>query len=400
MRFDSGLLSHTGEIDNYPYVDEWLATAKLAESLGYTGVWSAEHHFAYDFGVTPTPTNPLLMGAYFASATKRIRIGQCGTLLAGHHPLRVAEDAAMLDHMSHGRMDFGIMRGLHGKVSYNFDPAPNVPRNHDATNHEVMWESFDIIKKFWSGKPFSHEGKYFKFPYPWDGSLIPEEHRSAPWYDQDGKLVAIQGLPTPFQKPIPPTWAMVSSISSHEECARKGIGAVNWGHSFEGTREVWTAYRRTAKRAATEGALPPGANLHVAMMRPTFVHESSKRAHEIMGRAINRHFEGMFGVANRRRKPMLATYEELTPEDGKLSMYDFLRKRHQPIVGSPDEVTELLKRYEKEVGCEHLIMFWPLPYISFDLHASCLKLFAEKVMPNFTVQRPEDVTKNVEFAAE
>jgi alkanesulfonate monooxygenase SsuD/methylene tetrahydromethanopterin reductase-like flavin-dependent oxidoreductase (luciferase family) len=159
---------------------------------------------------------------------------------------------------------------------------------------------------------------------------------------------------------------------------------------------VWTAYRQAAKQAAAEGAMPPGANLHVAMMRPTFVHESSKKAHEIMGRAINKHFEGLFGIANRRRKAMLATYEELTPEDEDLSMYDFLRRRHQPIVGSPDEVTELLKRYEKEMDCEHLIMFWPLPYISFDLHASCLKLFAEKVMPNFSI----DMIKNVEFAAE
>jgi alkanesulfonate monooxygenase SsuD/methylene tetrahydromethanopterin reductase-like flavin-dependent oxidoreductase (luciferase family) len=112
MRFDCGLLAHVGNVSRYPEVQEWLDLARLLDTCGFSGIWSAEHHFACDTGITPTPTNPLMLGAYVASATRRLRIGQCGVNLSAHHPLRVAEDAALLDHMSDGRLDFGFMESV------------------------------------------------------------------------------------------------------------------------------------------------------------------------------------------------------------------------------------------------------------------------------------------------
>ena len=121
MRFDGGLYAHAGEVETYPQVDEWRAEAKLLDQAGFTTVWVAEHHFFWGGWATPTPPNPILAGADLAAHTDRIRIGQCGVCLPDWHPIRVAEDIAMLDHLTGGRVDFGIIKGLNSRVNGNFN---------------------------------------------------------------------------------------------------------------------------------------------------------------------------------------------------------------------------------------------------------------------------------------
>ena len=115
MRFDSGLLGHNGDVSKYPPIDEWKDTVQILESAGYGGVWSAEHHFFWDGWTNPVPTNPVMFGAFAAAQTSGLRIGQCGVCLPDWHPLRVAEDVAMLDHMSRGRVEFGVIRGINNR---------------------------------------------------------------------------------------------------------------------------------------------------------------------------------------------------------------------------------------------------------------------------------------------
>jgi len=390
MRFDSGLLARIGDISNYPPVDEWRSLSKLLESCGYTGVWAAEHHFLWDDGAPPTPTNPLLFGAFIACETKQLRIGQSGVLMPAWHPMRVAEDAAMLDHMTGGRLDFGMLKGLNGKYTTTID-AVGKPRNHEETNAAVMWEGFDIIKKCWSGEPFRHEGEYFTIPYPWSAQGTPGEGQNSAFYNEQGELIAMQGSPLPLQQPFPPCWAMVDSVSSHTTAGEVGVGAICWANTFEGTREVWTAHREAAQR--TSPKLPHGANSRVAMMRPTFVAKDSTSAEAVMRPAINALFgAGFLRDASLRswigRERILASYEELTDWERTCDWYDFVKARELAFIGSPEEVTELLKRYESDLAAEHLIAYWGLPGIGFEQVVESTKLFAEKVMPHFGATEP------------
>ena len=384
MRFDSGLLAHVGDISEFPNVAEWLELPKLLEAAGYTGVWCAEHHFGWDTGVTPTPTNPLMHGAYIATQTQKLRIGQCGLNLPAWHPLRAAEDAAFLDHISRGRLDFGFMRGLSGKVSSNFD-AVGKPRDHDKTNGNVMWESFDIIREWWSGNPFRHDGDYYTFPGEWKAKGTPSEAMDQTIYGRDGELVALKGIPLPYQQPIPPCWVMIDSVSSHVEAARRGVGALCFGNTFEGTREVWNAYRDAANAAAQDGTLPLGANSRVGMMRPTYVARTQEEADAVMRPALNGLFGTFFGLDSwLGRQALIASHEELTEEDRNCDWYDFFQRREQIFVGTPESVTELLKKYESELGAEHLVFYWSMPHLRFDQVTASVKLFADKVMPNFS----------------
>ncbi|WP_433521521.1 LLM class flavin-dependent oxidoreductase [Nocardia pseudovaccinii] len=383
MRFDSGLLAHVGDLSRYPQVDEWLELPKLLESAGYTGVWCAEHHFSWDTGVTPTPTNPLMYASYIATNTTNLRIGLCGLNLPAWHPLRAAEDAAFVDHISGGRLDFGFMKGMSPKISTNFD-AVGRGRDHGRTNADVMWEAYDVIRKFWSGEPFSHDGTYFTFPAKWEAKGVPKEAMDPTFYGPHGELIAIKGIPLPFQDPIPPAWVMVDSVSSHEQAARNGVGTLCFANTFEGTREIWNAYRKAANEADAGGALPAGANSRFGMMRPTFVASTQEEAEAVMRPALNKLFGGFYGVDSwLGRQNLIASHQELTEEDRDCDWFDFFQRHEQIFVGTPEFVTERLKKYEEELGAEHLVMYWSMPDVSYGQMTDSIKLFADKVMPNF-----------------
>ena len=134
MRFDSTPYYHVGE----PYyaigwdalMSEVRKEAQLLEDAGFTTMWFAEHHFAWDGYYNAAP-NPLLVAADLIPRTKTLRLGALGTALPDRHPIHVAEDVAMLDRMSEGRMEFGIMRGANNRAGVQFHPAA------DRRNKEV-----------------------------------------------------------------------------------------------------------------------------------------------------------------------------------------------------------------------------------------------------------------------
>ncbi|MEQ1524839.1 MAG: LLM class flavin-dependent oxidoreductase, partial [Aestuariivirga sp.] len=114
MKF--GYFSNTVNRQNKPYgtvMREQIDLAQYLDREGWDSVWYTEHHFSYEgFEVVP---NPVLMSTWTAAHTKRLRIGQAANIITFWHPLRFAEDIAMLDHMSGGRIEVGVGRGIYGR---------------------------------------------------------------------------------------------------------------------------------------------------------------------------------------------------------------------------------------------------------------------------------------------
>ncbi|HZT47721.1 MAG TPA: LLM class flavin-dependent oxidoreductase, partial [Hyphomicrobiaceae bacterium] len=134
---------------------------RLADDLGYDSVAFTEHHFHIEgFEVS---NNPVLLDLYIAMQTKRIRVGQLGIVLPASNPIRVAEDIAMLDHMSGGRANAGFARGYQRRwVDIMAQHAHGVhgalPHQHDeidAANRAAFEECFQIIKKAWTEEMLS-----------------------------------------------------------------------------------------------------------------------------------------------------------------------------------------------------------------------------------------------------
>src|SRR5262245_28580850 len=158
-------------------LDEVAEQARLGDDLGYDSVSFTEHHFHIEgFEVS---NNPVLLDLFVAMQTKRIRVGQLGIVLPAHNPIRVAEDIAMLDHMSGGRANAGFARGYQRRwvdvmAQQNHGIHGALPHQHDeidAANRAAFEECFRIIKQAWTDDLLAHQGRYWRIPpgeTPWE----------------------------------------------------------------------------------------------------------------------------------------------------------------------------------------------------------------------------------------
>src|SRR5438093_4070966 len=205
---------------------------KLGDELGYDSVSFTEHHFHIEgFELS---NNPVLLDLYFAMQTKRIRVGQLGIVLPASNPIRVAEDIAMLDHMTNGRANAGFARGYQrrwvdvmAQQTHGIHGAlPNQHDEIDEANRAAFEECFRIVKQAWSEDLLSYEGRYWRIPpgpTPWD----LESTRRYGAGVVDGIVRAVGVVPKPLQQPHPPLFQpFASSERSIRWCAAEGVTAI------------------------------------------------------------------------------------------------------------------------------------------------------------------------------
>ena len=170
--------SHQGRL-----YQEAVEQIQYAEELGFDAVWLAEHHFTR-FGIVPSA---IPFATYVAARTRTIRIGLGVSVLTFHHPVFVAEEAAMLDVLSHGRLDFGVGRG---QVVYEYN---NFKVEYDSRTQRFQ-EIVDIILGLWSTPGFTYHGQY---------------------YSVDDMTIT----PVPVQRPHPPMYLAVSRTAASVDVA-------------------------------------------------------------------------------------------------------------------------------------------------------------------------------------
>ena len=143
-------------------VDEMRERAQACERAGMDIFWIPEHHFSI-WG-RELLGNPLLMAADLAARTKKIRIGLGAAIITFWHPLRLAEDLALLDHLTGGRLEVGVGRGNYGLEAANLNPLadPNKP----AMNLKVFLETLGVLRAALTEDRFSYKGDIYQFPAP------------------------------------------------------------------------------------------------------------------------------------------------------------------------------------------------------------------------------------------
>src|SRR3989441_738074 len=184
------LMQRDEEWSEQSVFDSGLDQMLAAESLGYSSVWIAEHHFN-DYGLCPAPQ---VLASFGAARTKTLRLGMGVSLLPLHHPVDLAEELAVLDVVSGGRLDIGIGRGgtLQDYQTFQSDRADS---------RERVEEGIALMRRAWSGAPFDFKGRFHS-------------------------AERLHVRPATTQRPHPPLYIAANSEDSVLSAARLGLPAL------------------------------------------------------------------------------------------------------------------------------------------------------------------------------
>ncbi len=339
--------------------------AKCMDERGYNTFWMAEHHFQNE-GTELIP-NLLMMAMHLCGVTKNLKIG-CGfNVVPMWHPLRLAEDYAMADILTGGRVIFGVARGYHTREVETFG-SPLLDQN---ANREMFEEAVDIVFKAFEGKPFSHHGKYYTIPpeVPYRGYTLKE----------------ITLVPGPEHLPVE-CWQPIQSGSERafNFMAKHGISGVIGGGSAEGgavERHMigfQQAYARRGIKLELGERLALGYQFHISSSREQAIREAAPHYEENMKmfgelrlvRALtDKQIEAM-------RNPALAGTVGLPTIEDAVKAGGFL-------AGTPADIIEQLKAVEARYpGLDRVICATPLG-TPLDIQLEDLDRFAKEVMPAF-----------------
>ena len=313
-----------------------LDQVQYAEELGFDAVILAERHFRHSDLLYPSPFS---MAGAIAAKTTWIRIGTAARILPLDHPLHIAQDAAMLDLLSGGRLDFGATRA---SLDEECHLVFHSPLDESRGRFE---EALEVIVKAWTEERFSYDGKYYT-------------------------IQEVSVFPQPLQKPHPPIYIVAVSQETLAFAAKKGyspfIGAIRSLPELKATFEFyWKLFREAGHN---------GVFAELALNRFIYLSDSDEKA--------RREIEAPFMAFIAERAPDLkAALVRKYGGEAHLSFDRFLQDFC--LSGSPQTMIARLKELKEQVDLTYLLC--TLNFITLD-HALCLRsmeLFAKEVMPAF-----------------
>ena len=333
--------------------------AILMDELGYHALWMAEHHFQRE-GYECIP-NVIMMGTHLAAKTERLKFG-CGfNIVPMWHPLRLAEDYAMADVLTGGRMIFGGGRGYHSREVETFGS----PVIDNDLNRELFEEQIEVILKAFNSESFSHHGKNYNIPpdVPYRG------------YD----LEEITLVPRPLNLPVE-TWQPVVSGSSIDFTVKNGFNGVVALTGEKLVDQAFHRFRDACERNGRGNVLGSGLALGIGF----YIADNENDAMERLRPFHDERFKWFapFG------------FVRYADEEGRVwgtpgapartpRIEDGVQQKAW-ICGPPSHQIEFLKKVEEKYpGLENIMLHWP-EGMPRDEYLSQLRIFAEEVMPAFT----------------
>jgi alkanesulfonate monooxygenase SsuD/methylene tetrahydromethanopterin reductase-like flavin-dependent oxidoreductase (luciferase family) len=322
-----------------------------AEELGFDEIWLTEHHFI-DYGLSVDPT---MLAAVAASRTRRIRIGLAAVILPFHHPIRIAEQLALADIISRGRLDVGIGRG-NRPVEFAGYGVPHIE------SRERMDETLEILVRAWTEERVSHEGRFYTIR---DVNVIPK----------------------PLQRPHPPLYQVCVSKDTIENAALRGRPMLNsWLRGpidpLAANRDIYvTALEKAGWSEAERASLLRqwGVSRHI-YVAPTDAEALAE------ARDAELWYQDAF-----RRFVLPERIEQAHPslQPGFRAMAERLARIAWPTLvaetlafGSPDTVAGKIEEM-RALGVGRVLCWMSFGGLSQDRVRRSMELFAREVMPRF-----------------
>ncbi|MFC7303923.1 LLM class flavin-dependent oxidoreductase [Streptomyces monticola] len=339
-----------------------MELAIKADKHNWKYVWFGEHHSLTEYSHMSAPE--VMMG-YVAARTERIHLGTGINSLSPRkeHPVRYAERAAMLDHITEGRFEWGTGRGAgsHEVASFNIMDTSSTKAEWDEVAPEIvrMWEQYD----------YSFQGEHFTVPTP---------HNI---------------LPKPYGHSHPPIWMACGNPPSFAKAGSLGIGSIafNFEPIFELKGRI-DAYKEAAENPVQ--ILGDYQNNNVMMTNTVICLNDRKRAREI---AMNAGLGYLVTLVNLYHDTMPKSLDAITwPQPpialgslGGEEILDQVIAAGLMLCGTPDEVCEQVAAYQT-VGCDQVV-FGLTGGMTFEEHLEMLEVFGDKVIPEFDTN-PEHST--------
>ena len=323
--------------ESFELVDE-------AERLGADGVWLAEYHFLPQRSVL---SSPVTVATAIAARTRRMRIGLAVQVLPLANPVRMAEEIATLDHISQGRLDFGIGRSTFAFIYEGFGLDFSESRGR-------FDECLEIILKGWTEEQFSYEGDFYKF----ENSCV---------------------VPKPYQQPHPPISVGVTSAETFPMVGRMGYPIlINPSRVFSlaELKDYIAEYRRARRDAGH-----PGEG-RVGLRVPVYLAETAAAAYE-EPRASTEEAMGRLGEI------IASTASGVGVTDDRLAQADRIRAmdyddwlRDKVVYGTPEAAVERFQELREDLGLTEII--YEVNFgcqIPHNRQVNTIRLLSERVAP-------------------
>jgi alkanesulfonate monooxygenase SsuD/methylene tetrahydromethanopterin reductase-like flavin-dependent oxidoreductase (luciferase family) len=340
------------------YIDEWL----IAEDEGVE-IMLNEHH---QTATCVDPAAPLMLAA-LARQSKTARLLILGNPIANRRqPVRVAEEMAMVDVLSHGRLEAGFVRG----VPYEILPANSNP----VRMNERHWEALDLIVKAWTHHdgPFSFEGRFF-------------HHRS------------INIWPRCYQQPHPPIWVSTTSPGGAAQVGAHGYIQATFLTGFDTTKRIYEAYRRGWREAGRGQDVPIDRLAYAALI---YVGDTEQRARDgaekllwyVNSNKVPLHFSNPPGYVPVAMNMQLARGAQnvVSAHGTKQGTVDGAIEAGTMFAGTPDQVFRQIKAHWEHVGgYGHLLIMGQAGFLEHDDTVHGIRMFAREVYPRLKEIYPD-----------
>ncbi|WP_433622185.1 LLM class flavin-dependent oxidoreductase [Nocardia sp. CA-120079] len=378
----------------------------LADRLGFDYYFLTEHHFQPE-GAEFSP-NPLMLQAALAVNTRRIRLGQMANILPWHHPVRIAEQAATLDILSGGRLEFGIGRGYQAREAEVLGRPYGAGIQDQEANRAMFEEAYEIVLKCFTEKSLSHRGEFFSIP----PSYLTWHHaQTIAYFSQEGvgrtvdqvlnlgvetggpgvqsgstTLREITVAPQPLQKPYPQMWMPMTSKRSAQWAAAHGVNGIYAAAPTRSLQKEIDTYFDAAEKAGWVDRFGDGKPLKRGW--------DAERKRGVAAVRMVHTVHGELGNAERYHQGANLYFNYMQPfgflgailtgiDDAAVPSGEDLADAGLQLVGSPDLILDSIDRMKTAGGFEDLFIV-----LNFDAHSLSnqevmdqMQFFAEDIMP-------------------
>lgn len=328
------IMSHRRGIKSHQVIQETLREIELSEQLGFDHVWLTEHHGS-DYGLSPSPS---VLAAAVAMKTRRLGIGFAVNVTPLHHPIRLAEEIALVDHLSEGRVIAGFGPGY---SPFEFS-LYGIDFDH---RHAMHKEILEIVKRAWTQDRFDYDGAGFQFK---------------------DTAISIK----PFQKPHPPIVVTANQSESIVEAAQAGHRLLVLG-ALEAVKSKVETYRSALSQTDHPQTQVDLCLKHVGAQRHVFVSTDPGWNRKTVEAATAWQMRIVRWLRSEGERDQEPDQEEVSRQI-----------KERVAAGSPEEVADQISELQT-MGVGEVLCWFKWGEISHDQAVDSMKLFAEHVMPRF-----------------